>query len=200
MYIGPQIIEVEPGSLIEVRADAGFTAYGIEEGKEDKYLLGPFNSNHRIVRAFLPKNANAIEIKTSKATCFTVISSVVQTKETPDPTKSELLVSGPVEPNINDMIKMYIRQETSNFDERLETLEESLDLELPDEIEPFSGYEVTDMVEEYEAASDDTTTAKPSEETHADDDKSTSPDDTGATSGDQQTVQPPPAGDKTSTG
>lgn len=155
LYKGPEKIRIEKRDgrvpIISIEADASFSAYGLDKGKRS-LLLGPFKPDARQLRYRLAAGTDHIEVATAKSTFWQLsILYVPDGKEHLDPTPIEIPAGFDKPPSLRDEMRRFIREEfaRSAVDaEDAETFEEADDFDIDEDPDPFSQYEVMDMVEE----------------------------------------------------
>lgn len=206
MEKGPKKIQTGENVLIHMRADASFMVYGTKK-KERISLLGPFDGQQRQLMTMLPKGCDGIEIKTALSTLWEVKATGIKSSgEKLDTSMKDLPISSRNQPNITDLMKMYVRSEFSRLQEKegIETFEEADDFDV-EEDEWQSPFELTEMQEEYhvrneeETTSGESTTASETENATAQDGTRTGNNDNGNDAGSEQTVQSPSPGNQAAT-
>jgi hypothetical protein len=77
----------------------------------------------------------------------------------------DALVPETLDQKLKRMLSAMVEERYGKDSEMYETFEESMDLDLDDDSEPLSGYEVTDMAEDFEPSFVETAESEPAAET-----------------------------------
>ncbi len=141
------------GSLIEIKSSGTFCAYGVENGKR-VLILGPVNTNQRMLRYKLPPDMGEVYIKTEKSTEWTLSASYYNRSEVLDSTPVEMPIGFNQPESLADQMRRFIRDEVSQQrDDDKGSFEEEDDFSDDDEI--LTNYELTDMQEVEEIIADE---------------------------------------------
>lgn len=151
MYTGSEKVKVTAPSIVIIKADAGFTAYGCVSGKPC-YVLGPFNNSQLLRVTIDDSDIDTIEVKTANTTKWTLeFRRLSSGKEQPDTTPIELPIGAQRPPSIREEMQRYIRETLSSYmasTQESETFEEADDFDIGLEDEWTSPYELQDMQED----------------------------------------------------
>ncbi len=147
MYKGSKELNTKRGATIEIRSSGPFCAYAME-GKKRTIILGPINTNARILKYKLPSDIEKVFVKTEKSTEWTMAWSYYDRSEILDETPVEMPVGYEEPETLADQMRRFIKDEVSKqaVADNMGSFEEEDDFEL-DEMEPLTNYELTDMEE-----------------------------------------------------
>lgn len=192
---GPEKIRIESRDgyipVIRIEADASFSAYGLTGGKRE-HLFGPFKSDGRLLTTRIPDGVTQIEIATAKSTFWQwTIKYIPDGKEHLDLTPLEIPIGFQQPPSLQDEMRRFIREEFGRVAEssEQETFEEADDFDIDEDPDPFSAYEMVDMIEEEPLETD----SPPPEETISKNPTSEASDTQEASEGSQAEPQTPPS-------
>ncbi len=142
---------VTPGSVVEIRTDAEFTAYALENGERTS-ILGPNHSTERRLKFTIPPFIRTVEITTRKSGRYVFTETLrINHQEVPDKTPIEIGIHERPDP-LAEQIQMIVQAEMSKLAVATgrESFEEANDFEIDDEDDPHSQYELTVLQEEHE--------------------------------------------------
>ncbi len=153
MHKGSKEIACVVGAKILIKSSGQFCAYGVE-GKKRTMILGPFNTNVRILQYKLPADMDTVYVKTEKSTEWTIEWSVYSHSEILDNTPVEMPVGFEEPESLADQMRRFIKDEVSAArDEDQGSFEDEDDFEDDDPV--LTDYELTDMQEVEEIVMDD---------------------------------------------
>ncbi len=153
MNKGSKELRGKAGSTITIRSSGQFCAYGMEK-KVRTLILGPLNTNQRVLRYKLPPDINTVYVKAEKSTEWTIEWSFYDHSEQPDPTPVEMPIGYQHPESLADQMRRFIRQEVSAArDDDQGSFEDEDDFEDDDPI--LTDYELTDMQEVEEILAED---------------------------------------------
>jgi len=144
MQIGAKKINVKPNQTVTFDSDSRLVCYGLHNGNRSEILGSGTKFKCQ------SKDFKKIEVWTLD-TAFWTCSQKDNYRGNPvDPTPMELHVEDKP-PSLRDEMREYIREilSTQALDDGQESLEESMDFDIPDEFDPTSPYELTEMQPEY---------------------------------------------------
>lgn len=153
MQKGSKEIRGKAGSTILIKSSGQFCAYAME-GKHRTLILGPVNTNQRILRYKLPADIGQVFIKAEKSTEWTIEWSHYNHSENLDQTPVEIPVGYELPESLADQMRRFIREEVSAArDEDQGSFEDEDDFY--DDQEALTDYEMTDMQEVEEILRDE---------------------------------------------
>ncbi len=145
MHKGNETIQCVVGATITVRSSGQFCVFAIEN-KKRTLILGPINSNERILRYKLPTDIDTVFIKAEPKIEWTIEWEYYNRSETLDNTPVEMPIGYEQPETLADQMRRFIRDEVSAAREEDQgSFEDEDDFE--DDDPPLTKYEMTDMQE-----------------------------------------------------
>jgi len=161
MHKGSKEISCVAGATITIRSSGQFCAYAMER-KKRTLILGPINSNQRVLRYKLPPDIDTVFVKAEKSTEWTLDWSYYDHAENLDNTPVEMPIGYHLPETLADQMRRFIREEVSAArDDDQGSFEDEDDFE--DDDPQLSPYELTDMQEVEEILQDDIPAEQPAE-------------------------------------
>ncbi len=145
MNKGSKEISIVVGATILIKSSGQFCAYGVEN-KKRTLILGPINSNQRVLKYKLPPDMDTVFVRAEKSVEWTLTWSCYDHSENLDNTPVEMPVGYHLPESLADQMRRFIRDEVSAAREIDEgSFEEEDDFEDDDPL--LTSYELTDMQE-----------------------------------------------------
>ncbi len=160
MEKGSKEIKGRAGSTIEIRSSGQFCAFGVEQRKRT-LILGPINSNQRILRYKLPPDVDTIFVKAEKSVEWSVTWSYYNPSEVLDKTPVEIPIGYHEPESLADQMRRFITEEVSRAAESVDAGSFDQEDDFEDDDPMLTNYELTDMQEVEEIDWDDPPAEKP---------------------------------------